>query len=123
MGLFVYRVRFDSAPPSEVALRAQLTQQAGSAYADALDDFDLKGNIVEITAALNPVTGPYAVKILLDLGGAYLDFSTREPCDPQLPEYVCKPWPAWPWWKRAGINARFLLGLLSTALPLHRRAD
>ncbi len=120
MGLFAFRIRFDSALPSEAMLRAELLRQAGSAT--GLDGFAIKNNIVEITTDLNPVTRPYAIKILLDLGGVYLDFATGEPRDIQLPAYVREPWPAWPWWKRAAIHARFHLGMLSTALPRHRRS-
>jgi hypothetical protein len=32
MGLFMYRVGFDVASPSEEAVRAELTRQAGSEY-------------------------------------------------------------------------------------------
>ena len=119
MGLFVHHIRFDSSPPSEEALRGELIRQTGSAY--GLDGFALEGNVVEIAVMLEPVTGPYAVKILLGWGGVYLDFGTSKPHDPRLPAYVREPWLAWPWWKRAGIHVLFLLGLFSTALPRPKR--
>jgi hypothetical protein len=111
MGLFVFRVRFESAIPSEALLRAELQRHAGSAF--GLDSFEVKGNIVQIATTLDPVTRPYAIKILLDLGGVYVDFTTGEPRDPHLPPYVTQPWPAWPWWTRASIQLRFQLGLLA----------
>jgi hypothetical protein len=120
MGLFAFRIRFDSAPPSEAVLRAELLRQAGSIT--GLDAFEIKNNTVEITTDLNPVTRPYALKIPLDLGGVYVDFATGEPRDAKLPAYVRAPWRAWPLWTRASIHARFHLGLLSTALPLRRRS-
>jgi hypothetical protein len=118
MGLFVFRIKFDSVVPSEAVLRAELLRQAGSA--EGLDSFEIRGNLVQITATLDPVTRPYAIKVLLDLGGVYVDFATGEPRNPHLPGYVHRPWSAWPWWTRASIHARFHLGLLSTALPRHR---
>ncbi len=121
MGLFAFRIRFESEPPSEAVLRAELVRQAGSAI--GLDSFEVENNVVEITTDLNPVTRPYAIKILLDLGGAYLDFATGEPRDAQLPAYVRQPWPTLPWWTRAYIHARFHWGLLSTALPVQQRSD
>ena len=99
----------------------RLLRQAGSTT--GLDSFEIEDNVVQITTTLDPVTRPYAIKVLLDLGGAYVDFRTGEPCDPHLPEYMHQPWQAWPWWKRANIRAPFYLGLLSTALPRHRLSD
>jgi hypothetical protein len=119
MGLFVICIRFDSVVPSEALLRSELLRQAGSAM--GLDSFEIKDNIVQITTTLDPVTRPYAIKALMELGGVHVDFATGEPRDPQLPEYVRKPWRAWPWWTRARIRVRFHLGLLSTALPRGRR--
>ena len=121
MGLFIIRMRFDSVVPSEAVLRAALLRQAGSA--EGLDSFEIEDDIVQITTTLDPVTRPYAIKVLTDLGGIHVDCGTGEPRDPHLPEYVRQPWRAWPWWKRASIHARFHLGLLSTALPRHRRGD
>jgi hypothetical protein len=120
MGLFAFRIRFDSALPSGALLRSELLRQAGSEA--GLDSFEIRGNIVQVMTTLDPVTRPYAIKVLLGLGGVYVDFATGEPRDPQLPEYVQRPWPAWPWWTRASIQARFHLGLLSTALPRHRQS-
>ncbi len=34
----------------------------------------------------------YAIKVLRDLGGTLLDFSTREPSDEHLPAFVERPW-------------------------------
>ena len=121
MGLFAFRIRFDSGVPSEAALRAELLRQAGSVA--GLDSFEIRDNIVQVMTTLDPVTRPYAIKVLMDLGGVHVDFATGEPRDPELPEYVCQPWRAWPWWTRASILARFHLGLLSTALPHHRHTD
>jgi hypothetical protein len=118
MGLFAFRIRFDSVVPSEAVLRAELLCQVGSAA--GLDSFEVRDNIVQITTTLDPVTQPYAIKVLLDLGGIYVDFPTGEARDPHLPEYVHQPWSTWPWWTRASIHARFHLGLLSTALPRRR---
>jgi hypothetical protein len=121
MGLFVIRMRFDSVVPSESVLRSELLRQAGAER--GLDSFEIRDNIVQITTTLDPVTRPYAIKVLVDLGGVYLDFGTGEPRDPQLPEYVRQPWRAWPWWTRARILTLFHLGLLSTALPRDRHTD
>ena len=120
MGLFAFRIRFDAEVPSEAILRAELVRQAGSVT--GLDSFEIEDNIVQVTTTLDPVTRPYAIKVLLDLGGIYVDFATGEPRDPHLPEHVRRPWRAWPWWTRASIHARFHLGLLSTALPRQRRS-
>lgn len=115
MGLFIFRVRFDSAPPSEAALRAELVQQVGSSA--GLDGFEVENNVVEVTTLLDSVTQPYTIKILRDWGGTYVDFATGKPGDAPLPDYVRKPWLAWSWWTRTSIHVRFQLGLLSTALP------
>lgn len=121
MGLFAFCIRFDSVVPPEAVLRAELLRQAGSAA--GLDGFEVTGNTVLVTTTLDPVTLPYALKILLDLGGVNVDIVTGESGDPKLPEYVHQPWLAWPWWTRASIHARFHLGLLSTALPRHRHSE
>lgn len=120
MGLFISRVRFAAAPPSEAAVRAALVQQVGSS--DGLDEFEIRDNVVQVTTALDPVTQPYAIKILLDAGGVHIDFATGRPCIAHLPDYVSKPWLAWPWWTRTRIHVLFQLGLLATALPNHGRS-
>jgi hypothetical protein len=119
MGLFLLRFSFDSPPPSEQELRAELARQIGTL--DGLDSVAIDGGLVELTTLLEPVTAPYAVKVLLDFGGTQLDIGSGAPRPSRLPDYVSQPWPSLPWWKRASIHARFQLALLSTALPGRRR--
>ncbi len=114
MGLFFLRMQFsDTEPPTRDQFRAALTGEVGTSA--GLDDYSVRGNIVELTASLEPFTLPYAVKILRGLGGQQLDAVTRAPVSMDLPPYVERPWTSWPWWKRASIRARFVVGLVRSA--------
>jgi hypothetical protein len=115
MGLFIDRVRFDEAPPSNEEIIALLEERVGSSY--GLDAIERDGNELQITTMLEPVTRPYVLKILFERGGVRLDFATREPRPADLPPYVERPWKGHPWWTRAKIHLAFNLGLMSTALP------
>jgi hypothetical protein len=107
MGLFLMRFRFRGQPPTEDIVKAALRRQVGST--SNMDSFVVNDKAVEIITSLDPVISTYVLKILLDLGGEYLD-PTCQPREPNLPEYVNKPWREWPWWKRASIRVRSQLG-------------
>jgi hypothetical protein len=107
-------VRFHDRLPSEEILRAELVRQVGSSA--GLEEFEVRGDVIRITTAFDPVTIVYAEKALHDLGGEVVDFSGNA-IRSRLPEYARKPWPEWPWWKRAGIHARFAIAFLLKVRP------
>jgi hypothetical protein len=118
MGLYMIRARFAHAAPSEETFRRELQAELGSL--GGLEGFESDGPVVEVRTMLDPVTRPYAIKVLERLGGQHLDARTLEPSDPKLPEFVSKPWHEVPAWRRASIRVRFQLGLLASALPTQR---
>jgi len=71
MGLMMYTVRFPGgAPPSEEAFRRELAELAGSLA--ALEGYDASGETAVVTTMMQPVLGPYALKLLLERGGQYV---------------------------------------------------
>lgn len=114
MGLLVLRVGFDDAAPSEETFRAALASEIGDLY--GLETFGLDGNVVEVATMMDPVTFPYALKVLLRLGGTPVA-AAREKAQPQLPAYTSQRWVDLPWWKRTWIRTLFLLGLAWSAIP------
>ena len=90
----------------------EMSRQAGST--GGVEGIAVKGRVVEVTTSLDAVSVAYMKKVLLGFGGELFDLREGADINPSLPSYVRKPWREWPLWKRAGIHARFLLGLLST---------
>lgn len=111
MGLMVYKVRFPGgAPPSEKEFRRELAALVGSI--SALDEYVVEGETATITTMMQPVLGPYALKLLLDRGGQYVDVLEGRPLPARLPYFTQKPWRAWPWYTRLGIHLGFHAALL-----------
>ena len=119
MGLFVNRYRFSQTPPAREVVVEELRKRIGSA--SGLDDILYDDNELEVYTTLEPVTLPYLSRILTEMGGVPLDFTTREPIERSLPAYTETPWVRLGLFKRMRIRFLFHVGLLSTALPLGRR--
>lgn len=114
MGLYSIQARFEGEPPSEAAFRAELRGEVGND--DGLDGYTVDGNLVELRTTVDPVTLPYAAKVLQRFGGTVLDRRTREPVVPNLPKFVSRPWNALPLWTRFAVHLVFQLGLITSAL-------
>jgi hypothetical protein len=119
MGLFVVTARFEGKPPTEEAFRAALVSEIGSL--DALETFSVEGDVVEVATMMDPVTYPYATKVLLQLGGTLMSKRAGEPVKAKLPGYTARRWVDLPWWRRAGIRVTFLLGLAWEAIPTQEK--
>jgi hypothetical protein len=114
MGLIRIHARFPDSPPSEDAFRRELVLEVGDDV--GLESFQVDGNLVQVQTMLDPVTEPYAVKVLQRLGGVMVDSQTHEPKVRALPGFVSRPWRDWPMWKRAVIHVGFQLALVTGAV-------
>jgi hypothetical protein len=119
LGLFIDRIRFESPPPSDEVLLAELALRTGSAY--GLDSIERTGTELQVCTMLDPVTRPYFMQILMEHGGVPLDYRSGEPTVLDLPAYVDVPWRKQPLWKRSWIHLLFVVGLLGTALPPRKK--
>jgi hypothetical protein len=118
MGLFLIRAKFEGEPPTEQTFRAELLRELGDI--SGLEGFDVDGKLVEVRTMMDATTYPYAIKVLLRLGGNYVDALTLEPREPKLPAFVERRWRDWSLWARARIRLGFLLSVFATALPKER---
>jgi len=117
MGLMAYAVRFPGgAPPPEDVFRRELSALTGSL--SALESYEVEGDTARVMTMMQPVLGPYALKLLLDRGGEHVDPFDGEPRPIHLPAFTERPWRSWPWYTRLRIHLGF-----HSALLLPRRPD
>ena len=104
MGLMTYKVRFpNGAPPTEEEFRRELA---------ALEEYEVRGDKAVVTTMMQPVLGPYAIKLLLERGGQYVSSIDGQPLPTSLPSFTQRPWRAWPWYTRLSIHVGFHAALL-----------
>ncbi len=119
MGLMAYAVRFPGgAPPPEEEFRRALKELVGSL--SALESYEVEGDTARIMTMMQPVLGPYAVKLLLGRGGEYVDPFDGQPRPIPLPAFTERPWRSWPWLTRARIHLGFHAALLAPSRPAAR---
>jgi hypothetical protein len=111
MGLMTYTVRFPGGlPPTEEEFRRELAALAGSLA--ALEEYEVRGDTAVVTTMMQPVLGPYAIKLLVERGGQYVSSIDGQPLPTSLPSFTHKPWRAWPWYTRLSIHMGFHAALL-----------
>lgn len=111
MGVMIYAVRFSGgAPPSEEEFRRELTALVGSIA--ALESYEVKGDTATVATMMQPVLGPYALKLLLDRGGEHVDPFDGRALPAVLPPFTRRRWRDWPWLTRLRIHLGFHASLL-----------
>ena len=108
MGLYEDHLEFGVEPPSEAALVERLREATGDVT--GLENYSVQGRRAVLNCMLDPYTRPYALKFLMERGGALVDRRTRLPISVNLPWYVQEPWRGLPWWRRLAITMRYHCG-------------
>lgn len=105
MGIFGDRYAFAGDPPSQEDIERELSDRMGSPQ--TLFGYGRRNNDLIVYCTLNDILHLYTMSVLEDLGGARVDFNTREPSPEVLPAFVHKRWLEHDEATRAAIKAEY----------------